>query len=925
MFEAIDPRLDRRVAIKLLHGDADPESVEAKRLLREARALAQLNHPNIVEVYGAGIDAGRVWLAMELVEGQTLKQWMLANPPESAAQHNEALGLLKQAADGLASAHAVSMTHRDFKPANVLIGNDGRVRVVDFGLALRSMPDRLGPALAEHHDHESVTRTGAVMGTPRYMAPEQHRGQEATARSDQFSFAVTAWELLHGTPPFAAKTTAAIYDAIVERDFREERSEFVPARVTRALKRALSDAPKRRFRSIASLVSALDGRRQRRIAAAATAAGVVGIAVAAATPLQRTQSNQAERAETCTEAAQREFDAVWDSEAQARITAAIEGADVEYGEHTRSALGIQLASYRADWMKATEHFCEAAGVVSACLTGDLRILDGLLEASSDLSAKDVERLNSRFRSLPDSARCVDTEIAPSPIRERGLGLLTAAEVAKATWDYETAQDHLNTLLAQEALPWDLRVDGLIALAMTKFHLTQPPVAECEAAYELAVAHRSSLRAARAASLAAINTARDQKNDAAWQWVDRSEAELLRGSSRNTAAKLRCLVHKSLGEYRDARIWCERALDDVEAGLAPETTRRTVLKTLTPVYLRLGYTGKAVQMAEAQHQEARQRGGPLHPQTGGMLLNLSHAYSEAGNFEAAARAAREARHVFEQSYGPQNRWVVSALMNEASQLQRSGDLTSAQQSLERAVAMLDGVDPTQRARVLTNLATLRIEQGRLKDALSLYARVEAIQTTTLSSGSAEFAYLHAGRAIVYAQLERWADAEAAATQALAIRDQAGEVFAIPHDLNRRANARRRQRKYDHAKRDIERALTILADIDAPQRTRAALWIGAASLAATDPDAEDPEQVLLEAEAALDGVPDAEMEQAALALIRARIEHRQTGHPTTSERLAQLERALQRLEAAPANSTFSPSEAASWLEELRTPRDRARARR
>ncbi|MGH1345609.1 MAG: serine/threonine-protein kinase [Nannocystales bacterium] len=113
VFEAVDPSLDRHVAIKLLHGDADPESIEAKRLLREARALAQLDHPNIVEVYGAGMDAGRVWLAMELVDGQTLKEWMLANPPGSAAQCNEALALLKQAADGLEAAHTVSMTHRD--------------------------------------------------------------------------------------------------------------------------------------------------------------------------------------------------------------------------------------------------------------------------------------------------------------------------------------------------------------------------------------------------------------------------------------------------------------------------------------------------------------------------------------------------------------------------------------------------------------------------------------------------------------------------------------------------------------------------------------------------------------------------------------------------------------------------------------------
>jgi eukaryotic-like serine/threonine-protein kinase len=185
VYEARDPELDRRVAVKVLRPEA---SEQRERLLREARSLARLSHPNVVTVYEVGSFERGVYVAMELVEGVALKRWL-----EYPRGSNEIVGVLAQAARGLAAAHARGVVQRDFKPENVIVGEDGRVRVIDFGLA--GAAESIDPA-GEDPDGAALrlTRTGEVIGTPAYMAPEQVRGGRVDARADQFAFCVVACE-----------------------------------------------------------------------------------------------------------------------------------------------------------------------------------------------------------------------------------------------------------------------------------------------------------------------------------------------------------------------------------------------------------------------------------------------------------------------------------------------------------------------------------------------------------------------------------------------------------------------------------------------------------------------------------------------------------------------------------------------------------
>ena len=198
---AYDPQLDRKVAIKLVRdGEGAGSSARRDRLLREARAMARLDHHNVVRVFDAGTTriggTEQVFVTMELVDGEPLGAWA------KGRGWREILGALIAAGRGLAVAHAAGVVHRDFKPDNVLVDRTGRARVGDFGLATpageMATPDATSPP-------DDLTQTGAIMGTPAFMAPEQHRGDPVDARADQFAFCVTAWLLLYRTHPFAGE------------------------------------------------------------------------------------------------------------------------------------------------------------------------------------------------------------------------------------------------------------------------------------------------------------------------------------------------------------------------------------------------------------------------------------------------------------------------------------------------------------------------------------------------------------------------------------------------------------------------------------------------------------------------------------------------------------------------------------------------
>jgi serine/threonine protein kinase len=294
VFAAWDPHLGRKIALKLLRSSFASSSKDARtRLRREAQAIAQLSHPNVVSIYDVGTtDDGALYIAMEFVEGDTLTSWLRSYP----RTWREIVDVFRQAARGLLAAHSVGLLHRDFKPDNVLVGGDGRVRVTDFGLARSVLvPDEAAQAQPVMSALDvALTATGTVLGTPRYMPPEQLTGPDLDARSDQFSFCVALYEALYGRHPLPGGTSVAMLDH-GDRAAAPPAGSKVPPALGRAVLRGLERERARRFSSMGALIDALEVRLPRspmRYAGLATLAILVaGGTTAAVIAQQRTPAD----------------------------------------------------------------------------------------------------------------------------------------------------------------------------------------------------------------------------------------------------------------------------------------------------------------------------------------------------------------------------------------------------------------------------------------------------------------------------------------------------------------------------------------------------------------------------------------------------------------------------------------------------------
>jgi serine/threonine protein kinase len=269
VWEAEDTLLGRRVALKFVRPESTADREYRARLVREARALARLRHPNVVAIYDLGESSdGELFIALELVEGQTARAWRAASARTTA----EILAVWRAVANGLTAVHRAGIVHRDLKPDNVFIASDGRVVIGDFGLA----------SMAADGGSTTLTATGQVIGTPIYMPLEQLRGETATARSDQFALCVCLWEALVGARPFhGGGTIAALVVAMRERPVVPLRHRGRLA----VLARGLDPQPDKRWPDLPALISALDRVRTRRrgwLIAIAVAVAAVLVATMAA-------------------------------------------------------------------------------------------------------------------------------------------------------------------------------------------------------------------------------------------------------------------------------------------------------------------------------------------------------------------------------------------------------------------------------------------------------------------------------------------------------------------------------------------------------------------------------------------------------------------------------------------------------------------
>ncbi|MCA9656315.1 MAG: serine/threonine protein kinase, partial [Myxococcales bacterium] len=423
VFSAYDPELDRKIALKLLRIKARRSDRRAgERLVREAQALAKLAHPNVVTVFDAGAHGDQVFVAMEHIQGITLKAWLR----ERERSWQEVVDVMREVGRGLAAAHAAGLVHRDLKPDNVMLGRDGRARVLDFGLARRFGDDSVDEELAFDAQGEPVglersgsgpdvalTATGMVLGTPRFMAPEQFSGGHIDARSDQFAFCVVLYRALFGGPPFAGEDYRSLGRAVLRGErVTPPRVRGLPRSVRQAVERGLSVSKDDRFPSMEPLLEVLDrarGSRRRRAAQVGLlgAAGMLGLATLA---WSSPEDAPCEGLEGVGEA--------WDEARAGAVRAAFEATDAAFAADAAARVGPALDDYARQWHEARVDACEATLVRRsqseslmdrrvACLESRRQRLAALTELLATADAEVVQRAVDAVGQLPTLSRCSD--------------------------------------------------------------------------------------------------------------------------------------------------------------------------------------------------------------------------------------------------------------------------------------------------------------------------------------------------------------------------------------------------------------------------------------------------------------------------------------------------------------------------------------
>jgi tRNA A-37 threonylcarbamoyl transferase component Bud32 len=415
VYSAFDVELERTVAVKLIRS-ARAEERERDRLLREARAMAKLSHPHVVTVYEAGTVGDEVYIAMEHIDGPTLREWVDTQPRSWRA----VIAVYDGAAAGLAAAHAAGLVHHDFKPDNVLVDGDGGARVLDFGLARQLGPQTEAPADGCVQDHSSTHATiddvetttitrSVVLGTPAYMAPEQVRDRRGDYQSDQFAFCVSLHEALYAARPFRGDTIAELFANVMRGELEPPPpGAQVPGWLREVLLRGLRVDPAERWPSMDALRSALGRgpyRARRRVA-------VVGGPVALALGIWGLGSIAKDDLPKCRDAAQH-LVGVWDSPRRETIARVLP-------DTSAPAVLAALDSYAQTWLEGHVEACVAThlrGEQSSelldqrmqCLTRKRRELAVLVDALASADPNVLSQAEARARALSPVADCADPD------------------------------------------------------------------------------------------------------------------------------------------------------------------------------------------------------------------------------------------------------------------------------------------------------------------------------------------------------------------------------------------------------------------------------------------------------------------------------------------------------------------------------------
>ncbi|MGO8994951.1 MAG: protein kinase domain-containing protein [Polyangiaceae bacterium] len=469
VYLAFDPELDRRVAVKLLQTKGQGGGSEGPaRLVREAQVMAKLSHPNVITVFDVGTFGDDVFVAMEYVRGVTLREWWTSERRSAAA----VIAICVQAGRGLAAAHAQGILHRDFKPENILVDEQGRARVLDFGLA-RSGADEPSPTDRQFELDDTLvgrrssvslpeTQFGEVLGTPAYMAPEQMRSLPVDARSDQFAFCIVAFEALHGKRPFVGETMGEVLKEIeqgrvVVPQAEGGASRHTPRAVLAALTKGLAFDPNARWRSMDELLGALErgaaGSRRMGVLVA-TLGGLVALAVLVFGVAR------ASRGPVCS-GADESLAGVWDRSVREEVATAFRASGSPNAEGILPRLTKALDDYAAGWVAMSTEACvatrvtgvqsdEALDLRSGCLRqrlGDVRALADLLRHADAPMVDNALGGALRLRPLSDCADVRALRAAYAPV-----GNDKRAAVEALRHDVADVIARFNAGRCQEAMP-----------------------------------------------------------------------------------------------------------------------------------------------------------------------------------------------------------------------------------------------------------------------------------------------------------------------------------------------------------------------------------------------------------------------------------------------------------------------------------------
>ncbi len=769
VYAAYDAQLDRKVAVKIqrvLPGDA-PE--RGKRLLREALALARLSHPNIVAVFDAGEVEGQVYVAMEFIRGMTLKTWLA----ERQRSWQQILAVLLQAGQGLAAAHGAGIIHRDFKPENVMIGADGRVRVLDFGLARSPWTPTVGNANPDGAALAELTATGAVLGTPAYMSPEQFRGVEVDARTDQFSYCLTLWEALYGERPFPGGSFVELREAVLAGRLREPaRGGRAPPWLRRAITRGLQVAPAARFPAMQDLFAALSRGAVRPrgwlalvLAGGATAAALGGLLATREDPGGRCVAGAAER-----------LDAVWSESRDQQLAAAFAATGGSFSPTTWRRVATRVAAWADEWIELSDETCDAnfrRGELSDerfdrrmdCLRERLAALDAQLQtfAAPDLDL--VTQAIAAIERLPTIAACAQDDLDPA----RGLpgDPTTAAQVAALRGELleiaaaaRAGRERSVQGRAEAAVREATSIGHAPTLAEARLQLAEilqatADLKQADALFFAALldarkgGHRSVALRAMAGLGGTESVLRDYDTHFSARWVDLAFSELGDPARDPAFAVLLYLRRATLQKPEQAVVTLAEAERFALATVGPEHTQTLALQTMHGRFL---WSQARYDEAESLLQTVRSRVvgtlGLDHPAHADVLSDLGRVAWLRGRHAEAIALHSEVIAIRERAYGPDYPLLSDPLNARGAARSTTGDWAGALPDFERALALTErrhGPDHIAVTPAIDNLTECAAEAGDLARARTLAERSLAIRRAGLPLDNPDLSrsHLHLG--------------------------------------------------------------------------------------------------------------------------------------------------------------------------------------